>query len=358
MMRSDFRICVLYQSTPPPKINGISKPMKPGGYAEGGADIAYALFLNEFVVITPHGARNVIDEKGWVFPDSEIGISDALNKGANVFWLNTVLFKTHPVTNILKSGYRFVGQDPLTAEDLDDKWIVHNILKRNSFPVPYSFLIDRRMAAPSHLDNLLSKITFPLILKPIRGRGSSGVVLIKDSVLFRENALNILSTHPFDGVALAEEYLPGREVTITVLPSGTYTLNGISKIFDAPWCLPPIVRYDHVSGVMPYSGDVQIIENSRLLTNVELCDVDIRDLKEICVEVAKLLSIRAAIRIDCRQDSNGRYCLFDLNMKPNMSGAIRDNRDGKESLSALAAKGIGWDYRELIMNLALQAWSI
>lgn len=37
------RVAVLYQHAPPPQVDGIVKPMKPGGYSDSGADIAFAL---------------------------------------------------------------------------------------------------------------------------------------------------------------------------------------------------------------------------------------------------------------------------------------------------------------------------
>jgi hypothetical protein len=36
-------IAILYQAQLPPFKNGIQKPMKPGGYSDSGADIAYEL---------------------------------------------------------------------------------------------------------------------------------------------------------------------------------------------------------------------------------------------------------------------------------------------------------------------------
>ena len=57
------------------------------------------------------------------------------------------------------------------------------------------------------------------------------------------------------------------------------------------------------------------------------------------------------IRVDCRQDRAGAWKLFDLNMKPNMTGAGRPGRDDKDSLTAMAARRIGWDYPALLVNL-------
>lgn len=50
--------------------------------------------------------------------------------------------------------------------------------------------------------------------------------------------------------------------------------------------------------------------------------------------------------------------LFDLNMKPNMTGPGREGRHEQASLVALAAEAVGWPFPLLVHNIALQAWSV
>jgi len=81
-------------------------------------------------------------------------------------------------------------------------------------------------------------------------------------------------------------------------------------------------------------------------------------LLEACVEAAQAVGALAPIRIDCRQDGHGAYRLFDLNAKPNMTGAGRPGRDDQDSLSAIAARAIGWDYPTLLGAMAACAWRV
>lgn len=47
-----MKLAVLYQATTPPAINNIVKPLKPGGYSDSGADIAFN--LSKYIpIITP-----------------------------------------------------------------------------------------------------------------------------------------------------------------------------------------------------------------------------------------------------------------------------------------------------------------
>jgi hypothetical protein len=49
--------------------------------------------------------------------------------------------------------------------------------------------------------------------------------------------------------------------------------------------------------------------------------------------------------------------MFDLNMKPNMTGAGRPGREDQDSLSCMAAREIGWSYGDLLVNMLRQAWA-
>ena len=51
------------------------------------------------------------------------------------------------------------------------------------------------------------------------------------------------------------------------MPKGRCTLNNHIMQHDQPWCLPAIVRFNHVNGILPYSGDVDVINNSCVLGN-------------------------------------------------------------------------------------------
>ena len=44
------------------------------------------------------------------------------------------------------------------------------------------------------------------------------------------------------------------------------------------------------------------------------------------------------MRIDCRADRDGEYRIFDLNMKPNVTGVGRPGRADQDSLSLIAAR--------------------
>ena len=66
-----MNIAILYQKSEVPVVDGIRKPMKPGGYRDGGADIGYCLNQNgnaDINIITPVANPDVKNDLDWVFP--------------------------------------------------------------------------------------------------------------------------------------------------------------------------------------------------------------------------------------------------------------------------------------------------
>ena len=150
--------------------------------------------------------------------------------------------------------------------------------------------------------------------------------------------------------------MSGQEITITVMPPGYYHLNNKLQLINKYWCLPALTRFNHKNGIAPYNGVVAVVNNSKVLDDKELNSKKIKKVYQECEKAASLINAKAPIRIDCRANENGEYFLFDLNMKPNMTGASRSHRKNQDSLSALAARKIGWHYKDLLINMIAQKW--
>lgn len=346
------KIAILYQAIPAPSVDGIIKPMKKGGYADSGADLAFAL-KNDYSVIRPSkNAREGFD-LDWVFPDTEQGIEEALDLGAEILWLNTVLYSSHPIKFFIDKGLEVVGQEPDMVDQFDNKFTTNQLLKQYEIPIPESILIHKDIMLLEPLE-----FSFPLVLKPIRGRGSQGVKLVEDLESLTSGLNQMFSTGLYGDSVYAESFLSEEEITITVMPSGNYMIDNTMKFMEHPWCLPVIKRFNHVDGIAPYSGKVPVVHNSRVLTPAEQSKDAIQKVIKHCAHAATILNIKAPIRIDCRSDKNGNYFLFDLNLKPNMTGNIRKDRTDQNSLSAIAAASLGWSYTDFIKNIITQKWSL
>ncbi|RKU42596.1 hypothetical protein DL546_004381 [Coniochaeta pulveracea] len=340
------RVAVLYQELEPPIINGQKKPKKPGGYQDSGADIAFNLRNTEVGVITPLPNPDPAEQCGWTFPDTEEGILKALGAGATHLWANTILFASHPLQTSSRIGafldqVRVVGQGPLAVELYDDKDYVNNLLREaGGFTLPRAWHLPATQTVPSLAE--LKDITFPVVAKPARGRGSYGVKVCRspDDLVTHVNALReeLLSV-------MVEEFLAGEEATVTVMPP--------TKDKNDYWSLPVVTRFNHQDGIAPYNGVVAVTSNSRAVPGCER-DFIYRQVMRECEGVARFLGTTAPIRIDVRRrrdSSSSKFVIFDVNMKPNMTGPGRPGRDEQASLTLIAAAALGWDYKELLERI-------
>lgn len=357
-------VAILYQALKPPIIDGSRKPLKPGGYSDSGADIAYSLKSNSIPIVTPVDNPYPSSDMDWVFPDTEEGINTAISKGAKTVWANTVLFDAHPLN--FRYNVKIIGQLPEAAQKYDNKWVTNNLIRSHELPVPNSILIGYKNRNGIYRLNDLTveilhkeNINFPLVLKPIRGRGSQGVKKVDTMEQLKAHAEELLSskTNEFGDSLILEQYLEGDEITVVIMPPGTYDINFKSTNFDNHWHLPPVKRFNHHNGVAPYSGVVAVVENSELLNSVELQDPTYQKVVRDCERAGQIIKSLAPIRIDCRRIAQGKpFYLFDLNMKPNITGPGRPGRDIEDSLVSLSSRGIGWTYSDLLKNILRQAW--
>lgn len=345
-------VATLYQHKSPPAVNGSQKPLKPGGYSDSGADIAFALKARGIPVITPVDHPQEQRDYDWVFPDSPKGIEQALANGATVLWLNTVLYETHPIRSFYDQEIELVGQHPARVDRYDDKLLTNELLRGNSLPIPKFRRVEKSQLPQLDADQL----SFPLIVKPLRGRGSQGVTLVRDASEMEAQIIRLFDSGVYGNTLYLEQYLPGQEITITVMPPGKYTFGEKEELKAQAWALPPVKRFNHQNGIAPYNGTVAVIHNSQVLSDREIEDEPVQSILRQCEQAAQLVGALAPIRIDCRADAKGHYHIFDLNMKPNMTGASRSHRSDQDSLTLLAARKIGWSYADLLQNMLQQKW--
>ena len=311
-MSSSPVVAVLFQAIDPPAINGVRKPKKPGGYQDSGADIVYILQRQGFRVVTPNASPSPSVMEGWCFPDTEQGILSAVQRGATHLWANTILFSSHPLqtSTKLSRDLRVVGQPPVLTEIFDDKAYLNNKLREtSSFTMPRSWLIDHQ-----HSIVLDSIPQYPIVAKPVRGRGSHGVKVCHSADQLQQHIQLLLHESP---LVMLEEYLAGQEATMTVMPPPP----PVDDDDDGRrhWCLPPVTRFNHVDGVAPYNGTVAVTANSRAVTagEVKADSAVYGDMMDQCARAGDLIKTTAPIRIDVRRRREvGEFVLFDINMKP------------------------------------------
>lgn len=258
--------------------------------------------------MTPVASPVVSSHDGWTFPDTEEGICSAVENGVTHFWANTILFSSHPLQTSAKLSHLadrlyIVGQPPSLVENFDDKAYLNGRLRETGgFTLPQFWLLDS-----TNTDRVVHEIQeFPIVGKPVRGRGSHGVRVCHDHDELRMHTQSLLNESP---VVMLEQYLAGQEATITVMPP--------TPSHPRHWAMPPVTRFNHQDGIAPYNGVVAVTANSRVATQSELADPAYDKIMHEAAKVATLIGATAPIRIDVRRFSEGSdFALFDINMKP------------------------------------------
>ena len=354
-------VAVLYQTSSPPAVDGVVKPLKLGGYSEPSADIAAALVRAGVPVVRPSIHADPSKEFDWIYGDDDAAIEAALAAGARTLWANTVLHSEHALMRVQAAHsreIRVVGHAPRLVERVDDKFCTNARLaaEQQLAPVARSVLVGdaactyyaHRVLALSSLPQSLP-FSLPAVAKPLRGRGSQGVALCSTTGSLLSHVHSLLAQPlTYGALVMVEECLPGEEITVAVLPPGRYSAPIGQRAHH--WALPVVVRVGHVDGVAPYNGVVAVAANSEARESDAYDDVRRR-----CADIARLLDATSVMRIDCRANAKGEYVPFDVNMKPNMTGPGRPGRDEQTSLVGLAAQAVGWSYETLLTNILAQA---
>ena len=257
--------------------------------------------------------------------------------------------------------FDIVGQLPAAMQVFDDKFQTNHLLAEAGLPVAQSFLLSgtakENVCALADVEHACAScgMSFPLIVKPVRGRGSQGVTLVENLGALSDAATALIEAATFGDILMVEEFLGGDEMTVTILPPTSPRPDGSRA--PTHWALPPVYRFDQRGGVAPYNGDVPVTANSIAIAPERLLEPAIVAMIDSCVTAAALVDARTAIRIDCRADRHGLFKLFDLNMKPNMTGPGRPGREDQDSLSAIAARAVGWGYVDLLLAMFAAKWT-
>lgn len=364
---ADIVVAVLHQKLAAPAVDGAVRPPKPGGYRDSAADIAYALqhgaasARGALRLVTPAAHPQADVDADWSFADDEDGVAAALaaaaaaargvHGAATVLWANTALFAGHAgVAAARAAGAVVLGQSAESMDAMDDKRRTNARLHAAGLPVPRSVRVAldagaERAAADAAMRELAS--AFPVVLKPVRGRGSEGVVVVRNADDLARRLRDAAATRRFGDAMMLEEFLPGREVTVAVLPPGAWA--------GAPWssgfvALPVVERTGHRDDVMPYNGHVPVALNSAVVRGAEFAP-----LARACERAMQLVGATAVGRIDCRQRADGTFCLFDLNGKPNMTGGPRPGRAEHVGLLAMALEACHYSFSNFCVDAVRNA---
>lgn len=139
-------------------------------------------------------------------------MSPLLSKAPLTYGQIIIVFGSHPLQTSAvpwkhADSIKVVSQPPLLIELFDDKTVVNNLLSRTGgFNVPREWIFSD---GPDVIKTMQeASLPFPVVAKPIRGRGSHAVKVCRYLDEFVDRARSVFSKSP---QIMVEEFLAGEE---------------------------------------------------------------------------------------------------------------------------------------------------
>ena len=234
-------------------------------------------------------------------------------------------------------GIKYTGSGPMALATCMNKARVKDILVAHGIKTPKYQLFFKGN------DNLSKELKFPLFTKPNQMDNSIGITndaVVRNEEQLRKRVKYLMQT--FNQPVLVEEYIEGTDIDAGVLGNN-----------DDALALPLIeVEYEELpKGIEPiFSYDAKWNKQSQIYNKTyytyEKGDIPKRTenkIKEIAVDICKILDIRDYGRVDLRLDRNNEPYVLEMNPNPGISA---------DCSTPFAAESLGISHDKMI-NLIL-----
>ena len=185
----------------------------------------------------------------------------------------------------------------------------------------------RIIAKDTNLDEVIASLGLPLIIKPVHEGSSVGMSKVEKAEDLA-GAVEKATLH--DAVVMAEQWITGREYTISFLNGQPLPVIRLKPPAD-------VAFYDYEA---KYNrNDVEYGIPSGLATDVE------KQLQELCLRAFQAVGASGWGRIDAMQDEQGNFWLLEVNTVPGMTS---------HSLVPKAANAVGYSFDDLCLAILEQ----
>ena len=206
--------------------------------------------------------------------------------------------------DLLKIPYTGAGY--LASAVCMDKVVTKRLLREAGLPVPADY------ASPEAVQS------FPVVVKTSTGGSSVGVYIAHNQ---RELEEACEKAAAFPGKVMLEEYIPGREFTLTVMDGEALPVIEI---------IPKSSFYDYEHKYEPGMTDE--------ICPAELSAEKTKALQALAIRAFEALCLNAYARFDLRMDEQGRFYFLEANTLPGMTPT---------SLLPLEGRTLGMDFGEV-----------
>ena len=242
-----------------------------------------------------------------------------------------------------KLGKAQVGQNVAGLTYVTEKALLKRLMKEKRISTP-PFTIYKTIPTGSQ-----TSIPFPVIVKPSHehaGIGISQKSVVSDSVSMNKQIKFCLDN--FQGEVIAESYIKGREIHVTVMGNGKH-------IHALPLC-EILFAGKFMKNWSVYSYDAKWEKKSweytdaRVLAPAKMDTVLVKNIQELAVKAYRAFKCIDIVRMDVRVDENNIPYIVDLNMNPSL------NYYDKQDATLASVYALGWTYEHFIEVLVAIAY--
>lgn len=213
------------------------------------------------------------------------------------------------------------------------KPIAKNIVRKiGGLSTPYSVTLPetmfRELGVQAIIDHIVSSISLPVIVKPIKGGSALGCTVVTDAKNLPQALVNCFA---YESTALIERYVTGTEVSVSII-----------DIDGEPHVLPPL-EISTASGTFDYD-ERYTPGSSEFIIPARLDPETLEKIQADALNAYKILNMRDICRIDFIVDSHNVPQFIEANVTPGMTDV---------SILPRQAIAAGYNLSELYSNLAL-----
>lgn len=238
---------------------------------------------------------------------------------------------THVPGMLEMAGVPYTGANPLGHSLALDKVVTKMILQSAGIPTPKMCVLSRAD------DEFQSDFHFPLVVKPRHESTSCGLHLVHNRQELITAVLSVTAQYQQD--ALVEEFIPGRELCISVMGN------------ERPEVLPFVeLDFNGRDNAMLTRDD----KFHRTMDEPEkICPVNIEPrlaerIKDIVLNTFRVCQCKDYSRVDLRIDPFGNPYVLEINSMASL---------GQGGTFVLAARNAGYTFESLINEIVKVAWT-
>ncbi len=277
------------------------------------------------------------------------------SEGIHLAWLNSGGIQgydplCHAPALLEGLGVPYIGHSPAQAALLDNKYLFKLLLQGLGLPTPPFLAWHPAQGSPpapgdAHFQRVFGDSPAPLVVKPSNGRASRQIHYVERPAELSEAMAEVY--HQTHNQVLVERYLPGREFAVGGGPS-VLRRGGAWVRSEPPWCFAHLERRLDPEEKIFQSKDKRPITGGRIWLLKRKGDAKLIDrMTKLCCGVYRALHLGALVRVDMREDSDGRMQILEVNPKPDLQPAASD---GSQSLLAQGLASSAMSYDELILS--------